>query len=48
MNLYERLRKIGLDTTDALGLDTSNTTIENVPLILASRNRSRRIKEIFP
>ena len=48
MNLYERLRKIGLDTTDALGLDTSNTTIENVPLILASRNRPRRIKEIFP
>lgn len=48
MNLYERLRKIGLDTSDALGLDTSNTTIENVPLILASRNRPRRIKEIFP
>ena len=46
MTLYERLRRIGLDTTDALGLDTSNAATENVPLILASRNKPRRVTRV--
>ncbi len=46
MTLYERLRRIGLDTTSALGLDTSNTTVESVPLILSSKHTPPRIKRV--
>lgn len=46
MTMYERLRHIGPDTPEALGLDTSNTTVENVPLILASKNKPRRIMQV--
>ncbi|WP_369674113.1 hypothetical protein, partial [Klebsiella pneumoniae] len=37
MLVYERLRRMALSPEQALGLDTSNTTIENVPLIIARR-----------
>lgn len=43
MSLYERIRHIGLDQDVALGLDTSVTTIEHVPLILTSGTAPRRI-----
>lgn len=42
MNLYGKLSRIGLSTERALGLDTSNTTVENVPLII-SYGSDRRI-----
>lgn len=43
MQLYGLLSKIGISTEKALGLDTSNVTVENVPLII-SRGCSRRIE----
>lgn len=43
MHLYGLLSKIGISTEKALGLDTSNVTVENVPLII-SRGNDRRIK----
>lgn len=46
MSLYERLRKIGIATDEALGLDTSSTTIEHVPLILNSGIPRRAIRRI--
>ncbi len=46
MSLYERLRKIGITTDAALGLDTSSTTIEHVPLILTSGSPHRVIQRI--
>ena len=42
MLVYERLRRMALSPEKALGLDTSNTAIENVPLIIA-RHTPRRI-----
>lgn len=36
MSLYERLRHFGLNANAAFGLDTSSTTIEQVPLILST------------
>lgn len=41
MLVYERLRRMALSPEQALGLDTSNTTIENVPLIIARRTPRR-------
>ncbi|MCH5226244.1 MAG: KUP/HAK/KT family potassium transporter [Muribaculaceae bacterium] len=42
MQLYGYVCRIGITTEKALGLDTSNVTVENVPLII-SRNAERRI-----
>ena len=42
MQLYGILCKIGISTEKALGLDTSNVTIENVPLII-NHGHNRRI-----
>lgn len=42
MTLYGFLSRIGITTERALGLDTSNLTVENVPLII-NRGASRRI-----
>ena len=43
MQLYGILCKIGISTEKALGLDTSNVTVENVPLII-NRGDNQRIK----
>ncbi|MCM1317034.1 MAG: KUP/HAK/KT family potassium transporter [Bacteroides sp.] len=45
MLVYERLRRMALSPEQALGLDTSNTTIENVPLIIARRTPRRIVPE---
>ena len=45
MLVYERLRSMALSPEQALGLDTSNTTIENVPLIIARRTPRRIVPE---
>lgn len=42
MKIYGILSKIGLSTEKALGLDTSNVTVENVPLII-NHGQDRRI-----
>ena len=44
MQLYGLLSKIGISTEKALGLDTSNIAIENVPLII-NHGENRRIRE---
>lgn len=41
MTLYEKLSKIGLSHEKALGLDTSNITVENVPLIINPADHKR-------
>lgn len=41
MRLYGMLSKIGISTEKALGLDTSNVTVENVPLIINHGNVQR-------
>ena len=43
MQFYGHLSKIGISTEKALGLDTSNVTIEIVPLII-NHGKDRRIK----
>ena len=43
MQLYGILCKIGISTEKALGLDTSNVTVENVPLII-NQGHNKRIK----
>ena len=43
MQMYGLICKIGISTEKALGLDTSNITIENVPLIL-NYGQNKRIK----
>ena len=43
MQLYGLLSKIGITSERSLGLDTSNVTVENVPLII-SKGFNRRIK----
>lgn len=45
MSLYEKIRRLGISDEEALGLDTSNVTVENVPLILNTRP-ARRITPI--
>lgn len=42
MQLYGILSKMGITTEKALGLDTSNVTVENVPLII-TRGTNQRI-----
>ena len=41
MQLYGILNKMGISTEKALGLDTSNVNVENVPLIINSGNARR-------
>ena len=43
MQLYGILCKIGISNERALGLDTSNVTVENVPLII-NQGQNKRIK----
>lgn len=43
MQLYGLISKIGITTEKALGLDTSNVSVENVPLII-NHGTTRRIK----
>lgn len=43
MQLYGILSKIGISTEKALGLDTSNVTVENVPLII-NHGLNKRIR----
>lgn len=45
MSMYEKIRRIGISDEQALGLDTSNVTIENVPLILNTRPMRRILPE---
>ena len=44
MKIYGYLSKLGLSTEKALGLDTSNVSVENVPLII-NHGKERRIKK---
>lgn len=47
MSLYSIIRKIGIDETKALGLDTSVVVVERVPLIIGGRAKNlRRIERI--
>lgn len=43
MQIYERLRHLGINDTAAFGLDTSVVTVETVPLII-NTNPGRRIR----
>lgn len=45
MQLYGFLSRMGISTEQALGLDTSNMTVENVPLII-THGSARRIKQV--
>ena len=45
MQLYGILSKMGITTEKALGLDTSNVTVENVPLII-TRGTNQRISPV--
>lgn len=46
MRIYSIISKIGISDVKALGLDTSNVTVENVPLIINS-HPSRRIRPVI-
>lgn len=41
MRLFERLRLLAISPERAMGLDTSNTTVENVPLIIPGPSTTR-------
>lgn len=44
MNMYGIVKRMGISDERALGLDTSNVVVENVPLIIANR-RALRIRK---
>ena len=46
MSFYERLRRFGVATDEALGLDTSSVSVEQVPLILNSGVPHRKIRRV--
>lgn len=47
MSLYAIIRKIGIDESNALGLDTSVVVVERVPLIISGRAKHlRRIEKV--
>lgn len=46
MNLHHRIRRIGISDVKAYGLDTSNATVEKVPLIVNSSAEKQRIRPI--
>lgn len=48
MQLYGILSRMGISTEKALGLDTSNVTVENVPLIINRRNNQPISKVNLP
>jgi KUP system potassium uptake protein len=43
MNLYSMIKHLGITEERYLGLDTSNVTVENVPLIIKDKKDVRRI-----
>jgi KUP system potassium uptake protein len=45
MNLYALFKHLGITEEHALGLDTSNVTVEKVPLIIKHRKDSNRVKK---
>jgi KUP system potassium uptake protein len=45
MNLYSIFKHLGISEEKALGLDTSNTVVEKVPLIIKSNNNARRVEK---
>ena len=45
MNLYGIFKHLGITEEHALGLDTSNVTVEKVPLIIKQRKEVSRIKK---
>ncbi len=45
MNLYSIFKHLGISEEKALGLDTSNTVVEKVPLIIKSNINARRVVE---
>ncbi len=45
MNLYGIFKHLGITEEHALGLDTSNVTVEKVPLIIKHRNDTNRVKK---
>lgn len=47
MRRHELIRRLGVDTETALGIDTGNVTVEPVPLIIDSR-RGRRVERALP
>lgn len=46
MNVYNIIRRIGISDVKAYGLDTSNVTIEKVPLLVHYRHTTDRIQRI--
>jgi KUP system potassium uptake protein len=47
MNLYGIIKHLGVTEEKSLGLDTSNVTVENVPLMIGHKE-GQRIQRIFP
>lgn len=47
MNVYNIVRRIGISDVKAYGLDTSNVTIEKVPLLVHYKRTTDRIQRIF-
>lgn len=48
MNVYNLVRRIGISDVKAYGLDTSNVTVEKVPLLVSFRRTSDRIQRVDP
>jgi KUP system potassium uptake protein len=46
MNLYGIIKHLGVTEEKSLGLDTSNVTVENVPLMIGHKE-GQRIKRVF-
>ena len=47
MNIYGIIKHLGITEEKSLGLDTSNVTVENVPLIIGHK-AAQRIKRVSP
>ena len=47
MNLYNKIKHLGISDIKSFGLDTSNVTVESVPMFVKNeiKNRIRRVKE---
>ncbi|HEX8428171.1 KUP/HAK/KT family potassium transporter [Hymenobacter sp.] len=48
MNLYERLKHLGVSEQESFGLDNSNVSIENVPLVIPARPELQLVREEVP
>jgi len=46
MNLYNIIKHLGITDSRAYGLDTSNVTVESVPLVIKSeyKNKIKRVE----